>query len=75
MLHCSVKKSLDFTSEDLNSRDSCLQEWHFLLSHYSAEKVCIRLGLFMINYSNKKFVKENTLPNHTVICTNKNRLF
>jgi hypothetical protein len=48
-----------------------MQEWYLFQSHHchchrtttNVEKVCISLELFMINYSTKQYVKENTSPN------------
>jgi hypothetical protein len=49
-----------------------------IFSHHiiSFEKLCLSLELFIINYSNKKYIKENTLSYCTVFFfTSKNHLF
>jgi hypothetical protein len=43
-----------------------VQEWYFLLSH-CVRKECISLELYVINYSSRKYVEENTLPNCSFI--------
>jgi hypothetical protein len=43
----------------------CVQEWYFLLSHCD-EKVSTSFEQFVINYSSKNCVKENTSPNCNV---------
>jgi hypothetical protein len=62
-------RQLDFKSEDLISttcRIACMQQLYFF-SSYCAEKMCISLGLFMVNYSRKMNMKENTFPSQNIV--------
>jgi hypothetical protein len=43
-----------------------MHEWYFLSSYY-IENVCISLELLAINDCSKKHMKENTVPNCSVI--------
>jgi hypothetical protein len=42
-----------------SSRVVCMQKWYFPSSH-CIEKVVISMELFLINWSSKKYVKEDT---------------
>jgi len=46
---------------------ACMQKEHFLYHIISVDKMCTSLEICMINYSSKKYMKENTLPNCRVL--------